>query len=128
MVVEISTLMTNPKIFRILEELQDASEKNYYVNESQLKIIDSPSIGECERLGYIQRSGPHYILKDKGYDVLQKRITIQSLRELKAAIKSFDEGSTELNKKMLEHTKTMKTLTKWMLLVTAVNLLLIIFK
>ena len=118
------------KINELLELLSELELKNVLCSESSLKEdgFSKSDLTKASNWGLIYYDGCHYKITETGYSLLQQHYATNLLKEVNKTIKNFDESSSKLNREMLLHTKEMRNLTQWILGLTIINLLVMLFQ
>ena len=79
-------------------------------------------------LGYIKEKNTMYMITETGFSMLQRWYALDATRKLDISVQKMDESSDKLNQQMLDHTKLMTKLTKWIFVFTIANAIFIIIQ
>lgn len=136
------------KIIELLDYIQNLREENSCPSKVSLenKGFSIGDSNEAKALGLLEQNSDSFFITDKGYDLLQKYRTIETIKTLKKSIENFDEHSTtavnsieksikdfdksssKINKEMLEHEKTMVFVTKALYFFAILSFILVGFQ
>ena len=113
-------------LIQALVKFDEKSEMgSLYGSEAQeLGLILNPLVD----LKYIKEKNTMYIITEKGVSMLQRWYALDATRNLDKSVKNMDESSGKLNQQMLDHTKFMTKLTKWIFGFTIANAIFIIIQ
>jgi hypothetical protein len=128
----------NESLKKLLELLQFDNRDTIYLRD---KKIDEKIINFASNKGYIygtidsSRKDPknnsnyiiNYSIKSKGYEILVKINTIESIKLLKKTTQDLSKETSQINKQMLRYTKWLLYLTIALFIISIINIIILLY-